>query len=104
MSFFTSGMFWFFEGILFVFTILVLRLWLKEKGIRLPIWKYFFVIIWILFFEFSIAFVTTSLGENEPNAALMGGILFGLISIVSGVGLFRLLFTNRVTEPSTDNE
>jgi hypothetical protein len=61
----------------------------------MPFWKWIFLGIWILILGFSIAFVGTNLGEKEPKAALLGGILFGLITIISGAGLWRILQTGK---------
>ncbi len=91
MEFFTSGMFWFLEGIFFCLFIIGFKLWGEDKGLVMPFWKWILLGIWIVLFGFTIAFVGTSLGENEPNAALFGGIIFGLISLVSGVGLWRII-------------
>jgi hypothetical protein len=41
--------------------------------------------------------VGTSLGENEATAAFRGGIIFGVTSIVSGVGLWRLINRGRAS-------
>ena len=95
MDFFTSGFFWFLEGIFFCLLIIGFRIWMQDKNIPMPFWKWLALSIWILFFGFSIALITTSFGENEPTAALRGGILFGVISIISGVGLWRLILLGK---------
>ncbi|MCK5075903.1 MAG: hypothetical protein KAR38_05980 [Calditrichia bacterium] len=91
MNFFNSGFFWFFEGIIFCIVIISLKTWTKEKNIFMPIWKWGLLVLWIFFLEFVIAFVGTSLGENEVTAATLGGILFGLLVVISGVALWRIL-------------
>ena len=48
-------------------------------------------VVWLLLFGFTFAFIGTSLGENEQNAAVKGGILFGVIVVISGFGLWRLV-------------
>ena len=101
MSFFTSNLFWFIEGILLVVVILSLKSWMTDKNIKLNIWNWITIILWILFLEFTIAFVTTSLGEGESTAATLGGVLFGLLSIISGVALFRFIFSKKV-KPSVN--
>ncbi len=93
MQFFNSGFFWFIEGILLCIVIISFSSWMKEKNIPMPLWKWAAFIIWILFVGFTIAFIGTSFGENEANAAVKGGILFGIISIISGAGLWRLIIT-----------
>ena len=49
----------------------------------------------IISFGFTIAFVTTSIGENEKTAALRGGLVFGLISFVLAGFFYRLLLVNK---------
>ncbi|MFC1724047.1 dehalogenase [candidate division KSB1 bacterium] len=98
MQFFNSGFFWFIEGILFCLVIAGFYTWTREKGILMTFWKWVLFFGWILLFGFTIAFTTTSLGENEPAAALRGGILFGIITILSGVGLWRFIISGSKTK------
>ncbi len=91
MRIFDSGLFWFVEGILFVVVILAVRAWAQDRGLPMPIWKWVLFLLWVALAGFTIAFVGTSFGEGEPVAATRGGLLFGLISIIAGVGLWRLL-------------
>jgi uncharacterized membrane protein YphA (DoxX/SURF4 family) len=91
MEFFNSGFFWFVEGVIFCLAVLGFKIWMEDRGVPMPFWKWILLGIWVFILGFSIAFVGTSLGEKEPNAALLGGIVFGLITIISGVGLWRIL-------------
>lgn len=91
MSFFTSGGFWFIEGICACLVVLGLKAHLEDRNIKTPIWKWILFLLWLGFTGFTIAFIFTSMGENEMDAALKGGIIFGLVSVISGVGLWRLL-------------
>ena len=59
--------------------------------IPMHLWKWPFLIGWLVFFGFTIAFVGTSLGENETEAAIIGGIIFGLMAVVSAAVLWRLI-------------
>lgn len=93
--FFTSGLFWFIEGVFACLLIIGLKFWMEDRGIPMPFWKWLLFGIWVLFVGFSIAFVGTSLGENEPYAARLGAIIFGLTSIISGFGLGRLLLRKK---------
>ena len=95
MHFFTSGLFWFLEGILACLVVIGLKIWTEDRSIPMPSWKWILFGLWILFFGFTIAFVGTSIGEKEITAALRGGILFGLVSVISGVGLWRVLLIGR---------
>ncbi len=91
MQFFNSGIFWFVEGILFVFVLLGVNAWAKDRGIPLSLAKWVLFLGWLLLAGFTIAFVGTSFGEGEPVAAQRGGLLFGLVTVVSGVGILRVL-------------
>jgi len=93
MQIFNSGFFWFAEGILFCLILVGFRAWAQGRGIPLPGWKWAALLAWLLIAGFTIAFVGTSLGENEATAAVRGGLLFGLITVITGVGLWRLLLS-----------
>lgn len=100
MQIFNSGYFWFVEGILFAVVILAIRALAQDRGIRVAFWKWALFVFWILLGGFTIAFVGTSFGESEPVAATRGGLLFGLITVISGVGVWRLLFSKAGSTPS----
>ena len=91
MAFFTSGLFWFIEGILFCLLLIGLKYWTDDRNIPMPPWKWSLIILWLIYCAFTIAFIGTSLGENEPTAALKGGILFGVIAIIAAIALGRFL-------------
>ena len=91
MSFFTSGMFWFIEGIFVCLIFISFKCWAEDRGVNMAFWKWMLLGLWLMFLGFTIAFVSTSAGENEMTAATLGGIIFGLISVISAVGLWRLL-------------
>ena len=90
MPIFNSGFFWFVEGILCCIVVLGIRAWALDRAIAMPWWKWLAVGMWALFTGFTIAFVGTSLGEGEPTAAVQGGIMVGIVAVVSGVGVWRL--------------
>jgi len=90
MQIFNSGLFWFVEGVLFCVMVLALRSWARERGIPFRWWKWFAFGSWVLLAGFTLAFVGTSLGEGEPTAAIRGGLLFGLVSVIAGVAVWRI--------------
>ncbi len=90
-SFFTGGLFWFIEGILATLAVIGLKLWTEDRGIPMPFWKWAAVACWLLGFGVTVALVGTSLGENEPRAAGLGGLIFGTIVIVAAAAVWRLL-------------
>jgi hypothetical protein len=91
MQIFNSGFFWFVEGVFFVVMIVGLREWARGRGIPMPAWKWALFLLWVLFAGFTLAFVGTSFGEGEPTAAVRGGLFFGLIAVIGGVGVWRAL-------------
>jgi len=93
MDFFNSGFFWFLEGIIFCVVLIGFKAWMKDRGVSMNLWKWVALVFWLVLFGLTLAFVGTSLGENEPAAALRGGILFGLVTVLAGVILARFVFS-----------
>lgn len=91
MGIFRGGLFWFIEGIFACVAIIALRIWTEDKRIPMPPWKWSVVIAWVLFLSISVAYVGTSLGEGETDAAFIGAIITSVIAAVSGVVVWRLL-------------
>jgi len=91
MTFFTGGFFWFIQGILITVIVLAFRAWMEDRNVKMFWWKWLLWGVWILTAGFTIAFIFTSLGEGEPTAAVKGGIIFSLITIISGAGIWRLI-------------
>ena len=91
MAFFNSGFFWFIEGILAFLTIIALKIWAEDKKIPMPFWKWPIVIAWLLFISASVAYVGTSIGEEETSAALIGAVFAFVIIVISGVIVWRFI-------------
>ena len=91
MAFFEGGLFWFAEGVFACLAIIALRTWTQDKGIRMSFWKWPVVVGWVLFLGVSIAYVGTSIGEGEMNAAFLGAICGAVMASISGVVVWRLL-------------
>lgn len=91
MHFFSSGLFWFIEGILACLVVIGLKIAMEDRGIPMTHWKWILFALWIFLVGFTIAFIGTNIGEKEMTAAKLGGLVFGLLSVVTGVGLWRLL-------------
>ncbi|MBC8372666.1 MAG: hypothetical protein ISS69_17115 [Phycisphaerae bacterium] len=96
MWFFTSGAFWFAEGIVFVLAITGLKVWMEDRNTPFGLWKCLLASLWMLMLGFTIAFIGTSVGENEIVAAKKGGIIFSVICFITGVVVWRLLRIGRV--------
>ncbi|MHC4696717.1 MAG: hypothetical protein ACYTFA_08250 [Planctomycetota bacterium] len=97
MQFFNSHSFWFLEGIFVCLAIMGFKAWAEDHRIPMPFWKWLLLVAWMVLLGFTLAFIGTSLGEREVYAALRGGILFGIVVIVSGVALWRILMIGRHT-------
>lgn len=93
--FFNSGFFWFVMGILMTVAFLGARAWFQDKHIAMPWWKWLLVALWALLLAFTLGWVGTSIGENEVKAAGVGGAIFGVLTIILGVGLWRVLLLKR---------
>ena len=91
MDFINSGIFWMIEGVLLCVSVAGFKIWMEDRAVGLSLWKWALFIIWVCLFGITIAFVGTSLGEGEVIAATRGGLLFGLLTAISGVGLWWLL-------------
>ena len=96
MSFFTSGLFWFLEGVCFCLAGAALKHHLQDQGIPMRWWKWILFTGWVILFGFTIAFITTSVGENEITAALKGGVVLLPLSVIAWVGIWRLLKVGRI--------
>ena len=98
MTFFTSGFFWFIQGILATIIFIAFKIWMEDRGVKMVWWKWAVWILWVTVAGFTISFIFTSLGEGEKIAAIKGGIIFSLITIVTGVIVWRLINTKKKTE------
>ncbi len=64
---------------------------MEDRGNPMPIWKWILVVLWLLFWGFTIAFIGTCIGENELNAAITGGLIFSLFAVIAVIVLWRIL-------------
>ena len=102
MDFFTSGLFWFVMGILFVGVALGFWAWTREWGLVMKWWKWLLALLWWVLLNITIASPFTLLAEDEGTGALGVFGILAVITIILGVGLWRLLIRGRtVPEPAT---
>jgi len=94
MTFFNSGLFWFIEGVLTCLSVVGFKLWMDDRGVKLCWWKWALTVLWTGFTAFVIAFVGVNIGDGEPQAARLGALIFGVLAMVSGAVLWRLLNLN----------
>ena len=89
--FVNSGLFWFFMGMITILVGIVFKAFAKDSGWVLNWWKWLLSIIWYVIFSLSVFSFSTLSGENEGSAGVKILLLGLFISIVLGVGLWRLL-------------
>ena len=91
MMFFESNIFWFLMGLLFVVVAGGFKVFAEDMGWKLTWWKWTLTIIWYLVF-FCLSFYAwgTFIGEGFPMAGFKMFLLGIFVSIILGVGLWRL--------------
>ena len=89
--FVNSGLFWFFMGMITVLVGVGFKVFANDRGWVLNWWKWLLSIIWYVIFSLSVLSFSTLSGENEGSAGIKLLLLGLFISIVLGVGLWRLL-------------
>ncbi len=104
MDIFTSGIFWFIEGILFCLILMGIRAWAEDRDVPMPAWKWALVAAWLLYCGFTQAFIGTCLGEEEHQAAIRGGAMFGVLAVIAGVGIHRLLLLRPKEKPAPEEQ
>ena len=88
-------MLWMILGISVTIVIWSLLKWNCQRDVPFRWWEWLTIGIWGIALVLTAAFMGTTLGEGEPQATLRGGIFFGLIIIITGVGLWRRLLTSK---------
>jgi len=64
----------------------------QKKGISLTWWQWLLTVLGLLLALFTLAAVGTLIGEGTGQAALVTGVIFGIITVVWGVLLGRFVF------------
>lgn len=86
-----GSLFWFLMGMVAVLVGCGFKAFADSKGWELNWWKWILIAIW--YGIFNLAFLTwgTLIGEMEPGAGWKMGLLLLFVSLILGVGLWRLL-------------
>jgi hypothetical protein len=71
--------------------------WVKDLGLKMTWWKWLLSILWYLLLNFAVLLAFTMMGEGETGAGWKLLLFFGIILIITGVGLVRLLLMGRKT-------
>ena len=91
--FFEGNVFWFLMGMLAILVGVGFKYFADDRNWVLTWWKWLLVIVWYCIFNLSFLAWGTLIGENEPGAGWRVGLLGLFISLILGVGLWRLLTT-----------
>jgi hypothetical protein len=95
LSFFTTGTFWFIMGILSVGVFAGAKILFEERGFAMSWWKWTLVVVWWLLLFVTAAAPMTLLAEREPKGAWGTLGIFGVLTVVLGVGLWRVLASGK---------
>ena len=96
--FFTSSLFWMLMGMIAILAGYGFKLFAEGRGWVLNWWKWILTIIWYIIFCLSFYAWGTLIGENEAGAGLRTWLLGMFISLVLGVGLWRLLLIGKKSD------
>lgn len=88
--FFESGLFWFLMGIVFVLVAAGFKAFADDRGWVITWWKALLGVIWYGIFSVSFLAWGTLIGESEGGAGFKVFLLGMFISLILGVGLWRL--------------
>ena len=70
--------------------------WAKDLGLKMTWWKWSLAALWYLLLNFFIFLDFTFIGEGEGSAGLKLLMFQGVVMIILGVGLVRLVWAGRV--------
>ncbi|MBS3975918.1 MAG: dehalogenase [Syntrophomonadaceae bacterium] len=97
------GFLWLLVGICIALAGYSLIKYNQTLTVPLKWWDWLLIALWGALLMFTFAFVGTSYGEGEPRAGNVGGVIFGIITIVSGVGLGRWIFYKKSPKSMAKN-
>ena len=89
--FLNGAFFWFLMGIVFVVVALAFKAFADDRGWRITWWTGLLAVAWYALFSLSFYAWGTLVGEGEGSAGLKLFLIGLFVSIVSGVGLMRLV-------------
>ncbi len=101
--FFESGFFWFLMGIVFVVIAAGFKAFADDRDWVITWWKALLGVIWYGIFSVSFLAWGTLIGEGEGGAGFKIFLLGMFLSLILGVGLWRLM-TLEPSETKVINE
>ncbi|MEA5024171.1 hypothetical protein SDC9_09281 [bioreactor metagenome] len=90
-------------GACLVIFVMGLKQWANDNQRQITWWKWALVALWVIVGAMSVAFITTSLGENEMKAAIRGSIFFLPLTVISGGLLWRFVLNKETGTMSKKN-
>jgi hypothetical protein len=69
--------------------------WAKDLALKMTWWKWLLAVLWYVLLNFFVFLDFTMIGEGETGAGWKMLLFQGVIMIILGVGLVRLLWTGR---------
>lgn len=89
-------LFWIIMGLLYALLIAGAKIWFKDLGFKMNWWKWLLTSFWFVLLSLTIAGSFTLMGEDEFRAGYYFLGVFGMISLILGVGLWRLLSYKKI--------
>ena len=89
--FFNGNAFWLINGILLVLIVFGLKYFAEDRGWVMTWWKWLLTGIWYFIFATSFYAWGTLIGENFAGAGFRTFLAGLFVSVVLGVGLWRVL-------------
>jgi len=65
----------------------------NKKHIKLKVWQWFIVIIEVLYIAFVLELIAGFIEEGSGRAALVMGLIFGLLALIGAVLIMRFIFS-----------
>lgn len=93
-------LFWIAMGLIYALAFAGARIWFDELGLKLNWWKWVLATLWYIILSISVAGSFTLFGENEVQAGFYFLGVFVTISIILGIGLWRILISGRGKRPA----
>ena len=84
-------LFWIVLGLIYALVIAGASIWFKDLGFKMNWWKWLVAGTWFALLSLTIGAGFTLIGEDEFKAGYYFLGVFGMICLISGVGVWRLL-------------
>jgi hypothetical protein len=81
-----------FVGVCTTAALWLLATYVRRTGLRVSWWQWALTVLGLLYAAFVIEVIIAFLTESEPRAALVMGVLLGVVAVVWGALLNRFVF------------